>query len=155
MPASLPRPAAECSWSSRAATTGQAWRAAGGMLAPQIEADGDDPLLELGLAAREHYQALATALQETTGIDMGLWREGIARVASDRAEAGALRSKVAWQQQQGHACDWLDADEVRRRWPWLGPAVGALWAPRRWGARSGAAGARRSWPTPSDSARRS
>ena len=32
---------------------GQAWRAAAGMLAPQIEAEPEDPLLELGLAGRE------------------------------------------------------------------------------------------------------
>ena len=30
---------------------GQAWRAAGGMLAPQIEADGTDPLLSLAWPA--------------------------------------------------------------------------------------------------------
>jgi glycine oxidase len=109
---------------------GQAWRAAGGMLAPQIEADAADPLLELGLAAREHYQLLSAALLEKTGIDLGLWQEGIARVALDPAEAPALQRKVAWQQQQGYACEWLETDELRRRWPWIGPAVGALWAPR-------------------------
>lgn len=109
---------------------GQAWRAAAGMLAPQIEADSSDPLLDLGLAAREHYQPLAAALQEKTGVDLGLWREGIARVALDASEAAALQRKVAWQQQQGYACEWLEPDELRRRWPWLGPAVGALWAPR-------------------------
>ena len=63
---------------------GQAWQAAAGMLAPQIEAHGDDPLLELGLAAREHYAPLAAELREATGIDIGLWQEGIARVARDR-----------------------------------------------------------------------
>jgi glycine oxidase len=110
--------------------SGQAWRAAAGMLAPQIEADASDPLLRLGLAAREHYEALAPALQETTGIDIGLWREGIARVASESAEATALQAKVAWQQRKGYTCEWLDADQLHRRWPWLGPAVGALWAPR-------------------------
>ncbi len=109
---------------------GQAWRAAAGMLAPQIEADSNDPLLELGLAAREHYPPLAASLQEKTGVDLQLWREGIARVALDPAEAAALQTKVAWQQQQGYACEWLEADELRRRWPWLGPAVGALWASR-------------------------
>ncbi len=46
------------------------------MLAPQLEAEPEDPLLELGLAAREHYGPLADALRETTGIDIGLWREG-------------------------------------------------------------------------------
>jgi glycine oxidase len=109
---------------------GQAWRAAAGMLAPQIEADAENPLLELGLAAREHYQTLAAALLENTGIDLGLWCEGIARVALDPVEAATLQTKVAWQQQHGYACEWLERDELRRRWPWLGPAVGALFAPR-------------------------
>jgi glycine oxidase len=109
---------------------GQAWRAAAGMLAPQLEARQDDPLLELGLAAREQCEELAEALRETTGTDIGLWREGIAHVAADETEAGELWAKVAWQRQQGHLADWLDADEVKSRWPWLGPTMGALWAPR-------------------------
>jgi glycine oxidase len=109
---------------------GQAWRAAGGMLAPQIEADGNDPLLDLGLAARDHYRHLALALREATGIDLGLWQEGIARVATDESEAAALQDKVGWQQRQGYPSQWLDERELRHRWPWLGPAVGALWAPR-------------------------
>jgi glycine oxidase len=109
---------------------GQAWRAAGGMLAPQIEADARDPLLELGLTARDRYRPLGEALRDTTGIDIGLWQEGIARVAGTDAEAEELRSKVAWQQQQGHLSAWLDSAQVKRRWPWLGPTAGALWAAR-------------------------
>jgi glycine oxidase len=108
--------------------SGQGWRAAAGMLAPQIEARQDDPLLELGLAAREHYGPLAEALQESVGADLGLWREGIAAVAAGEAEAAELRNRVAWQRQQGLLSDWLDADEVAARWPWLGPTQGALWA---------------------------
>ena len=109
---------------------GQGWHAAAGMLAPQIESHGDDPMLELGLAGREFYTPLAGALKETTGIDIGLWREGIAWVAADEAEAGELRSRCAWQRQHSHLSDWLDADEVKARWPWLGPTTGALWAAR-------------------------
>jgi glycine oxidase len=109
---------------------GQAWRAAAGMLAPQIEADGRDLLLRLALRARDHYDGLAAELLETTGVDVGLWREGIARVALEQADAEALRLKVGWQQDQGLSCEWLDDSELRRRWPWLGPAIGALWAPR-------------------------
>ncbi len=108
---------------------GQAWRAAAGMLAPQIESDADDPTLELGLAGRELYPSLAAALRETTGVDIGLWREGIAWVAATEAEAGDLKSRVAWQRQRAQLSDWLDADEVETRWPWLGPTAGALWAP--------------------------
>ena len=108
---------------------GQAWRAAAGMLAPQIEADGNDPLLRLGLRARDHYDRLGTALRETTGIDIALWRHGIARIARDPAEAATLQAKVAWQRKHHYACEWLEDQELRRRWPWLGPAPGALWAP--------------------------
>jgi glycine oxidase len=108
---------------------GQAWRASAGMLAPQIEGRQGDLLFELGLAGREMYCNLAGALREATGVDVGLWRGGSAAVALQEAEAGDLRSKVAWQRQQGHVCDWLEADEVRERYPWLGPCVGALWAP--------------------------
>ena len=109
---------------------GQGWRAAAGMLAPQIEAHGDTPLLELGLAGRELYSALAPELRDATGIDIGLWREGIACVAATEAEAADLRSKCAWQRQHSHLSDWLDADEVKARWPWVGPTHGALWAAR-------------------------
>jgi glycine oxidase len=109
---------------------GQGWRAAAGMLAPQIEAEDEDPLLKLGLAGRELYSHLVEPLREATGIDIGLWREGIAHVAANEAEAAALRSRCAWQRQHSHLADWLDADEVRARWPWLGPTAGALWAAR-------------------------
>jgi glycine oxidase len=99
------------------------------MLAPHIEADGSDPLFELAVAARDHYGQLAGALRESTGIDIGLWQGGIARIATDRDEAAALQVKVEWQRNQGHSTDWLEDGELRRRWPWLSPTVGALWAP--------------------------
>jgi len=51
------------------------------MLAPQIEAVEDDPLFELGLSGRQRYEELAPSLRESTGIDIGFWQEGIARVA--------------------------------------------------------------------------
>jgi glycine oxidase len=99
------------------------------MLAPQIETGQDESLLEFGLAARELYTELAETLRESTGVDIGLWREGIAWVADGDDEAADLRSRVAIQRQQGQVCDWLDAEEVGARWPWLGPTTGALWAP--------------------------
>src|SRR5262249_14633667 len=97
---------------------GEAWKAAAGMLAPQIETGPDDPALELGLAGRELYASLAPALLETTGIDIGLWREGIAWVAADDTECSDLRARVAWQRQHSYLSDWLDAGEVKARWPW-------------------------------------
>lgn len=108
---------------------GQAWHASAGMLAPQIEGRQGDLLFDLGLAGRELYCELAGQLKDETGVDIGLWRGGSAAVALEESEVADLRSKVAWQRQQGHLCDWLDASEVRERYPWLGPCLGALWAP--------------------------
>jgi glycine oxidase len=109
---------------------GQAWRAAAGLLAPQIEADGEDPLVELGLGARNLYDRLGPTLLSNTGIDIGLWRDGIARIATDAADVASLQSKVGWQQEQGYAAEWIDSAEMRSRWPWTGPMLGALWAPQ-------------------------
>ena len=108
---------------------GDAWRAAAGMLAPQIEARQDDPLFELGLAGRERYHDLADELLESTGVDIGLWQDGILRVAMDDDDVAESRATAAWQRQQGHVCDWLDAEEIGSRWPWLAPTQGGLWAP--------------------------
>ncbi|HET8624007.1 MAG TPA: glycine oxidase ThiO [Gemmatimonadales bacterium] len=108
---------------------GQAWTASAGMLAPQIEGRQGDLLFELGMAGRELYSTLADSLREATGIDVGLWRGGSLSLAMNESEAEDLRSKVAWQRQQGHVCDWLGAAEVRERYPWVGRTTGALWAP--------------------------
>ncbi len=114
----------------RGGDDGEGWRAAAGMLSAQAGAHGEDPLFELGMAGRELYVELAPALKDSTGIDIGLWQEGIVRVAGTDADAAYLRTQVAWQRQQGHTCDWFDAAEVKTRWPWLGASQGALWAPR-------------------------
>lgn len=113
----------------RGDSQGEAWRAAAGMLAAQMSG-ADDPLFELGLAGRERLAELAPILRDTTGVDIGFWQEGIARIAADEAEATLLRSYVAWQRQQGHVTDWFDAGEVKARWPSVGPSFGALWAPQ-------------------------
>lgn len=108
---------------------GEAWRAAAGMLAPQIEATENEALHELSVAGRDRYTDLAPELKADTGIDIGLWREGIAQVATDAAQAEILRARVAQQRQQGQVSDWLDAEEARSRWPWVREMAGALWAP--------------------------
>jgi glycine oxidase len=113
----------------RADAAGAAWRAAAGMLAPQIESDDNESLYELGVASRDRYSELAGELREATGIDIGLWRDGIARVAFDEPDAAGLKANVAWQRQQGHRCDWLDSGEVKSQWPWLRSPLGALWSP--------------------------
>jgi glycine oxidase len=108
---------------------GAASPASAGMLAAQIE-PGDEALIGLSVRGRDLYEPLAPALQETTGIDIGFWRAGIAAVAFDDEAADRLKQDVARQRQAGLRCDWLDGDEVRERWPGAAPeCVGALFAP--------------------------
>jgi len=103
--------------------------ASAGMLAAQIE-PGDEALVSLSVRARDLYEPLAPALQETTGIDIGFWRAGIASLAFDEPAADRLKEDVARQRQAGLRCDWLDAREIGERWPGAGPdCLGALFAP--------------------------
>lgn len=114
----------------RGPTGGEAWSASAGLLAAQVEARRDEPLLDLGLAGREYWVEEAGVLRESVGVDIGLRVSGILQLATGESAADDFRSKVAWQRQQGHLCDWLDPTEVHERWPWVGASDGALWAPR-------------------------
>src|SRR5436189_6086877 len=102
--------------------------ASAGILGPQIERT-DEALRALGLRGRDLYEILGVALADATGIDIGLWREGIASLAFDDAEAERLREAVADQRQAGLRCDWLEADDVAERFPAAAPCLGAMFAP--------------------------
>ncbi|HEY7192468.1 MAG TPA: glycine oxidase ThiO [Gemmatimonadales bacterium] len=102
--------------------------ASAGILGPQIERT-DEALRALGLRARDLYDTLGVALADSTGIDIGLWREGIASLAFDEAEAERLREAVADQRQAGLRCDWLEAADVAERFPAAAPCLGAMFAP--------------------------
>src|SRR5436309_15636268 len=102
--------------------------ASAGILSPQIERT-DEALRALGLRARDLYDTLASALAETTGIDIGLWREGIASLAFEETDAERLRDAVAHQGQAGLRCDWLEPADVADRFPATAPCLGAMFAP--------------------------
>src|SRR6185436_13016967 len=107
---------------------GAASPASAGMLAAQIE-PSDDALRALGVRGRDLYEDLALALRESTGLDIGFWRSGIARIAFDDAVADQVRDEVAQQRQAGLRCDWLEPDELTERFPGAAPgARGALFA---------------------------
>src|SRR5258705_12069030 len=102
--------------------------ASAGSLGLQTERS-DEALRALGLRARDFYESLAPALADSTGIDIGLWRDGIASLAFDEAEAERLRDAVAHQRQAGLRCDWLEAADVAERFPAAAPRLGAMFAP--------------------------
>lgn len=102
---------------------GAATPASAGMLAPLVEARPDDPLLSLNVRARDYYRDLAPRLLEESGIDIGLWMEGILHLAFTEPEADRLRDAIAWQRQLGHGAEWLEAEDLRRRCPGVSPAA--------------------------------
>lgn len=111
-----------------AAIPGEAWRAAAGMLAAQIEAGPKEPLFNLGVAGRAFYRREAEPLREATGIDIGLQQGGVLQVATREAQVDAFKAKVAWQRQQAEQADWLEPADVEEGWPWLRSGLGAFWA---------------------------
>ncbi len=99
---------------------------AGGMLAPQVEAHGPGPLLELGLTARALFPDVAERLGG--GFDLDL--SGIVRVTFTEEGAAELRSRAEWQGRRGLQARILDAAEARDRVPGLaGDPRAALWVP--------------------------
>jgi glycine oxidase len=108
---------------------GEAWRAAAGMLAAQLEPRPDSPLFNFGIAGRSFYRRAVPELEQATGIDLGFKECGILQVAQREAQVEEFKTRVGWQRQQGHQADWLDPDEVRHTYPWLGLSLGGFWSP--------------------------
>jgi glycine oxidase len=108
---------------------GEAWGAAAGMLAAQVETVLDDPLFTLGVAGRAYYRREAAILGEATGIDIGFQQGGILQVATAPEQVDRFKAKVAWQRQAAESADFLTPEEVADGWPLLAPGFGAFWAP--------------------------
>ena len=74
-------PGAEASW------------AAGGILAPQVEADQPDEFFRLACASRDLYPEFAEALREETGIDVELEKAGTLYVSFAESEQHEMRAR--------------------------------------------------------------
>lgn len=97
--------------------------AAGGILAPQVEADRVDNFFRLASASRDLYPTLAQSLDDETGIDIELNRTGALYVAFSEYEEAELIRRFAWQQRAGLRVEWLDSSAVRRLEPNISPEV--------------------------------
>ena len=101
--------------------------AAAGMLGAQAELIESRPLLELALRSRSLFPSVAEQLKAWSGIDIGLQRKGLLRVARTAQEAAMLKAAAAEQQQLGEQADWLTPAEARHLEPHLSPDMqGAL-----------------------------
>lgn len=101
----------------------EASSAAAGMLAPQMEADGPGPMLEMGLRSRALYPSLALELAEATGIDIGYLKSGVLAVALTEEEERGLVARRIWQTGRGMRLENLSGAGAREREPALGDAV--------------------------------
>jgi glycine oxidase len=108
----------------------EASSAAAGMLAPQLEASGPGPMLELSMRSRTLYPAWAARLETETELDVGYRDCGALQVAVTSAQAHALEATVAWQAASGLRATFLTGDEARALEPGLSPdAVAAAHFP--------------------------
>jgi len=97
--------------------------AAGGILAPQIEADARDDFFRLACASRDLYPQFAADLQAESGIDVELDTTGTMYVAFSEDEEAELRHRLEWQRTQGLRVEWLTGDEARAVEPCLSTNV--------------------------------
>jgi glycine oxidase len=97
--------------------------AAGGILAPQVEADAADDFFRLAHASRDLYPAFAKELRLESGIDVELDTTGTLYVALTEEQESELRRRYRWQQSEGLEVEWLTRAEVRALEPCLSADV--------------------------------
>ena len=104
---------------------------AAGMLAPASEAlFGEGALLRLNLLAVRRFGSFAAELEEATGRQVGLRREGTLAVAYDPGDYAALIRLTAFRRSAGLEAEELDSRACRKLEPFLTPDVhgGVLFA---------------------------
>jgi glycine oxidase len=104
---------------------------AAGMLAPVSEAlFGEGALLRLNLLAVRRFGSFAAELEDATGHQVGLCREGTLSVAYDPGDYAALIRLTAFRRSAGLKAEELDSRACRALEPFLTPDVhgGVLFA---------------------------
>jgi len=105
--------------------------AAGGILAPQAEADCADDFFKLACASRDLYPALADSLLEETGIDIELDQTGTLYLAFKDADEDELDKRFEWQAKAGLPLERLTRTQARELEPSINHEVrAALHFPR-------------------------
>jgi glycine oxidase len=97
--------------------------AAGGILAPQVEADSADDFFRLARTSRDLYPQFARALHDETAIDIELDQTGTLYVGFDVDDEREMQNRYAWQQREKLSVEWLSGDEARELEPNLSRKV--------------------------------
>jgi glycine oxidase len=104
--------------------------AAGGMLAPQAEADRSDDFFEMACQSRDLYPGFAAALRAETGTDIELDTTGTLYLAFTEKDEEEVARRCEWQTQARLTLEKLSAEDARRLEPGISAMVrGALHFP--------------------------
>jgi glycine oxidase len=115
----------------RAALGTEASFAAGGILAPQAEADRADEFFALACRSRDLYARFAAELKEETGVDVELDTTGTLYVAFAEEDLTEIETRCAWQAKAGLVVEKLTAQDAQRLEPCVSESLlGALLFPR-------------------------
>lgn len=107
-----------------AATVGaEASSVAAGMLAPQVEAAGPGPFLDLALASRALFPQEIARLEHLTGLHVDFQPVGILALIFTEHEADEASQRLAWQTHAGLPIQRLTREELLRREPGVAPSV--------------------------------
>src|SRR5690242_2591647 len=105
----------------------EASSAAGGMLLPQVEADGHNEFFALACRSRDLYPSLAVELRDETGIDIELDTTGTLYLALNEHDHEDIEQRFKWQTSVGLAVELLTCAAARELEPCISEATfGAL-----------------------------
>jgi glycine oxidase len=109
-----------------------ATHAAAGMLAACAEAEpGEEALVALGRDSQARWPAFAEELQQASGIDVELRREGTLVIALTSDDQARLFHHLEFQKKLDLPLEWISAADTRRREPHLaGKLAGAVFSPQ-------------------------
>jgi len=117
----------------RAGFGAEASSAAGGILAPQVEADRNDEFFRLMCASRDLYPGFADALREEGDVDVELDRTGTLYLAFTGQDEIELKRRLRWQTEQGLSVELLAARDACTLEPHISERVRcALRFPNDW-----------------------
>lgn len=103
-----------------------ATHAAGGMLAPLSEADGESPFLRLCCRSAELYPGFVAKLHDAVGLDVEYRTEGTLFLSLSETDDEELESRFRWQRDGGMSIERLTRSNLLQLEPALNPRV-------RWG----------------------
>lgn len=114
----------------RGAIGQEATWAAGGILAPQVEAQKPGPFLDLCLASRDRYPSFVEELISQSETDPALLSGGVLQLAQDDAELSRLKERLSQQRALGLPVEWCSPEEAHALEPHIGPVKGGLFFPK-------------------------